>query len=72
VICGGETGIEAREFKTIWALDLMDQCRFSDIPFFMKQLGTHAARSAGKRGKMDDPSEWPDELRVREFPEALR
>jgi protein gp37 len=72
VICGGESGPEARPFRTLWAEHLLHQCREAGIPFFMKQLGSHVIQGGERRKKKDrkggDMDEWPHELRVREFP----
>lgn len=39
VICGAETGPGKRPFKDEWALDLRDQCKSADVPFFFKRDG---------------------------------
>ncbi len=39
VICGGESGTEARPMHPRWARSLRDQCKFVGIPFFFKQWG---------------------------------
>ncbi|GMV26911.1 MAG: hypothetical protein AMXMBFR58_29420 [Phycisphaerae bacterium] len=39
VICGGESGADARAFDVAWALSLRDQCKAAGVPFFLKQLG---------------------------------
>ena len=39
VICGAETGPGKRPFKDDWALDLRDECRDADTPFFFKKDG---------------------------------
>jgi protein gp37 len=44
-----------------WARDVRDQCRAAGVPLFLKQLG-------GRRDKGEDPTKWPHDLRVREFP----
>lgn len=43
VICGGETGVNARPLDLHWARDLRDQCRDAAIPFFFKRdsMGRH-------------------------------
>lgn len=83
VVCGGESGNGSRPFHTGWAMDLRDQCQAAGIPFFMKQLGAKAFMSMKDEEsgvviperietvhpKGGDPMEWPDDLRVREFPE---
>lgn len=39
VICGGESGPEARPLYPEWAQSLRDQCAEADVPFFFKQWG---------------------------------
>lgn len=39
VICGGETGPNARPMHPDWARSLRDQCVASSVPFFYKQQG---------------------------------
>ena len=45
VICGGESGRNARPMHPQWASDLRDQCQASGVPFFFKQWGEWAPRS---------------------------
>lgn len=40
VICGGESGRNARALDPFWARLLRDQCIAGDIPFFFKQWGS--------------------------------
>ncbi len=47
VICGGETGPNARPMHPDWPMLLRDQCREAEVPFFFKQWGEWAP--AGKR-----------------------
>lgn len=42
VICGGESGPNARPFSVEWARKLRDECREAGVKFFMKQLGSNA------------------------------
>ena len=79
-ICGGESGHSARPFDLVWARDLRDQCKAAGVPFFMKQCGSNPFVS---RHRLDpilrkiqlkdshggDPDEWPEDLRIREFPD---
>jgi protein gp37 len=83
VIIGGESGPHARPFNLEWATSLVWQCRnggrsVEPTPF-VKQLGSNAfvgepapESQRGpwktKDGHGGDPSEWPESLRVREFP----
>lgn len=39
VICGGETGPNARPMHPDWARSLRDQCKAASVPFFFKQWG---------------------------------
>lgn len=71
VICGGESGREARTFCLHWARNLRDRCKAAEVPFFMKQLGSKAnVISLEITGKGGDPDEWPEDLRIREFPKS--
>ncbi len=75
VIVGGESGAGARPFDVEWARALVRQCKDAGVACFVKQLGARPYDSLltwealGRRdGKWDDPSEWPEHLRVQEFP----
>lgn len=83
IVCGGESGDKARPFDLAWARGLRDQCAAAGVPFFMKQIGAITVDSAFadrdgtpalvvgvKDSHGGDPSEWPENLRVREFPIA--
>jgi len=61
-----------------WIRDIVAQCKAANVPAFVKQLGAKPrydqsgqrysiALNSRKGGDMD---EWPDDLRVREFPEV--
>jgi len=39
VICGGESGPEARPVHPGWVRDLRDQCQDAKVPFLFKQWG---------------------------------
>lgn len=72
VIVGGESGPGARPFNTTWARSIVEQCRAAGVACFVKQLGAHVIQGGERRIKRDkkggDMSEWPHEIRVREFP----
>jgi protein gp37 len=75
VISGGESGPGARPFDLQWARDLIAQCHVAGTPVFMKQVGSRPvllgyAESVMpmKNRKGGDISEWPEDIRVREFP----
>lgn len=84
VIVGGESGPKARRFDMGWARDLVAQCYVADVACFVKQMGSNpvdpwadtAALVNGRESVVPsfrdshggNPSEWPIELRVRDFP----
>lgn len=78
IICGGESGNGARPFNLRWARNLRDQCKMNGKAFFMKQLGanwhgeTLEENEMDWKKKWDDPEEWPEDLRMREFPNTER
>ena len=39
VICGGESGTQARPMRAAWARSLCDQCLGNGVPFLFKQWG---------------------------------
>lgn len=41
VICGGESGNQARPMQKEWVLNLKRQCDEQGVPFFFKQWGTY-------------------------------
>ena len=48
VIVGGESGPRARQMHPAWVIDLRDQCRRANIPFFFKQWGGKNKKQAGR------------------------
>lgn len=68
VVVGGESGRKARIFDVAWARDLLHQCRASGVQFFMKQLGARPCGWSISSRSGADPSEWPEDLRVRQYP----
>lgn len=63
VICGGESGTQARPMQEEWARSLAQQCKAAGVAFMMKQMG-------GTRDKRSELEDLPHDLRVREFPLA--
>lgn len=62
VICGGESGPNARPMNPEWVRDLRDQCQATGTPFFFKQWGEWGPREGGytswpveDAGKMTGP-----------------
>lgn len=73
IIFGGESGTGARCCYVQWIRDGIAFCRQHDLRCFVKQLGAHvpdAPLYPIKHKKGGDPAEWPEDLRVREFPQA--
>lgn len=83
VIVGGESGPRARLCETDWVRSIVKQCKAACVPCFVKQLGTHSGVTWSgpndgqghqliiKHPKGGEPSEWPEDLRVREFPNTI-
>lgn len=79
VIFGGESGPGARPCNIEWLRDGVRQCRAAGVAPFVKQLGGNlsdadleecsvASRVSMHDKKGGDMSEWPEDLRIREFP----
>lgn len=80
VIIGGESGPNARPCNVIWIRSILNYCRAAEVPAFVKQIGArpfappctsacatiHGSQPKDRHG--GDPAEWPEDLRVREFP----
>ena len=69
VVVGGESGVGARPCREEWVTDVVHACQAAQVPVFVKQLGAvwSGAGSVTHR-KGADMAEWPEALRVREFP----
>lgn len=81
-IVGGESGHGARPCNIEWIRSIVRQCAAASVPCFVKQFGARPVD--GTRMSMDhdrlplnlshpkggDPSEWPEDLRVRQMPTA--
>lgn len=85
IVVGGESGPGARACDVNWIRRLMRQCEASKTPVFVKQLGakpyfgwtlaghdhpTEREPLTLKSAKGGDVEEWPEFLRVRQFPEV--
>lgn len=53
VICGGESGKDARPMHPRWARSLRDQCASADVPFFFKQWGEWGPDGGPPDGRPD-------------------
>lgn len=82
VIVGGESGPGARPCDIGWIRSIVEQCKAAGVACFVKQLGGRPYNGANvfgecavtaiplrdrKGGALD---EWPEDLRVREMPNA--
>jgi protein gp37 len=80
VIIGGESGRKPRPFNIEVARHLLQQCLDFAVAAFVKQLGANPWENAWhgdavplesvRHKKGGDPAEWPEDLRVRQFPRA--
>src|SRR5262249_13514331 len=74
VINGGESGAGARPFHLEWARSLVAECRSSGTAIYMQKLGCNPFEGGRSLRLKDyaggDWSEWPADLRVRQFPIA--
>jgi protein gp37 len=74
VIVGGESGNESGKYRyrpceIEWIENIVTQCQINEIPVFVKQLGTHLAKKMGLKDRHGgDMNEWPEHLRIRQFP----
>lgn len=84
VIVGGESGPNARACDVTWIEDMVDQCSSAEVACFVKQLGKRPVDGTRmscdsdriplqlKDKKGGKPAEWPESMRVRQFPEVTR
>ena len=78
VIVGGESGPGARPCDVAWIRSTVEQCKAAGVACFVKQLGAvpYDGMVLLRGGSQDymrsragsDPSEWPEDLRVQEWP----
>lgn len=82
VIIGGESGPGARPTRVEWFRTIIEDCRKADVACYVKQLGKMTGdwelgkacpdvlwRKMITHPKGGDPTEWPDDLWVRQMPE---
>jgi len=76
VIVGGESGNENGKYRyrpceLHWIEKIVSDCKKANVPVFVKQLGTYLSKQMGLKdrhgGNID---EFPEHLKVREFPAA--
>ena len=72
VVVGGESGPGARICDVDWIRSIIRQCKVASVSVFCKQVGSVLARELGsedrKGGRIED---WPQDIRIREFPHAV-
>lgn len=71
VIVGGESGHNARYCSPLWIRSIVNQCKATGIPVYVKQLGTDWAKQSGTHRsdpKGANPQFWAEDLLFREFP----
>ncbi|HEY9777752.1 MAG TPA: phage Gp37/Gp68 family protein [Planktothrix sp.] len=57
VIVGGESGHGARQVSEDWIVEIRDQCKAANVPFFFKQWG---GRNKKKAGRLLEGRTWDD------------
>jgi len=81
IIVGGESGPGARAFDAAWARQIVRECARSGTACFVKQMGKRLVHDSDgptfamlrlQAHKGDRPEEWPEDLRVRQFPGAAQ
>ena len=79
VIVGGECGPGARPCSISSIRSIVQQCKASGVPCYVRQLGAKVfsrVTAAGVEGcpitapNASDPAEWPADLRVRQWPRS--
>lgn len=69
VIVGGESGPNARPCNILWIRHIIRECKAAAVPVFVKQLGADTLDRYNLRDRQGaDITEFPPDLRVREFP----
>lgn len=84
IIVGGESGVGARAFCMSWVRNIIHDCTDAKVPVFVKQLGAKPYETTDdehaedtwpvdhylnlKDRKGGDMDEWPDDLKIREYP----
>lgn len=74
VIVGGESGHDTGKYryrpcKIEWIDLIVKHCKEAKVPVFVKQMGTHLSKELGMKDRHGgDINEFPEHLRIREFP----
>ncbi len=78
VIVGGESGNDNGQYKyrpceLSWIERIVTKCKDTDTAVFVKQLGTHLSKKMNLSDRHGgDMEEFPENLRIRQFPEMLQ
>ncbi len=79
VVAGGESGPKARPCDLAWLRDIVETCKAAQVAAYVKQLGALPVEAVRpdwrlpaqlQHPKGADPSEFPEDLRVRQWPEV--
>lgn len=70
IVTGGESGPGARPCESQWIREIVCDCAETATPCFVKQLGASSDLEL-RSAKGGDMAEWPEDLRVRQFPKVL-
>jgi len=73
LIVGGESdqgGQRGRPFELEWARSAIAQCREARVAVFIKQLGSCWRGADVQHRAGANPEEWPEDLRVQEWPDS--
>jgi len=74
IIVGGESGNDNGKYryrpcKIKWIEDIIYDAKIFKVPVFVKQLGTHLAKEMKLKDRHGgDMDEWPENLKIRQFP----
>lgn len=74
IICGGESGPNARPMHPAWVRSLLYQCQLAGVPFFFKQWGEWIGLGV-REGRPDDATGfWPTDAKscIRLAPDGTR
>ena len=74
VIVGGDSGNDNGKYRyrpceLEWIRKIVDQCKKTETPVFVKQMGTHLSKELKMSDRHGgDINEFPEDLRIRQFP----
>lgn len=72
VIVGGESGPGARPMDEKWVIDIQNQCRKKNVPFFFKQWGGVNKKKTGRSINGKTFSEMPEQKKIAPLLENLK